>query len=149
MAKRWIEISDDIASSSFNVSPRAKKAYAELTFLGDTLACLRHDPTSIDGGKVVFHWDTNARSLPSGWYALRLFVDGCLCLEQTLRVANDCWAVYAGDEEYNPCYVCDGLPKSPDQKCCSTILDRKRCTPQVCPPGEDPRPIKYTPQYEV
>lgn len=145
---RYIRISDDVASATFDVPKSAKKVYAELTYLGDCSPCLRHDPTSLDNGRVVFHWDANARSLNSGWYNLDIFVEGCKCQRFPLRISNDCYAELVEESEYNDCYECEGLPKGAPVKCCSTILKRERCDIQICPTGKSNRPQNYVPSYD-
>lgn len=144
---RFIRIDDDTASAHFDVPRSGKRAYVELTLYGDCEPVLRHDPTSLENGRMVIHWDTNARSLPSGWYQLTVFVDKCPCSSFPVRVRNDCWAVFVDQEEYNSCYECDGLPKG-KVKCCSTILKKDRCDPPICATPTDPRPQHYTPDYE-
>lgn len=146
--KRYISIDDATASATFDVPKSAKRAYVELTFLGDCAPCLRHDPTSLDNGTMIVHWDSNARSMKAGWYHLDVFVDGCKCNRFLGRVVNDCFAHLVSQDEYNECYECDGLPKGKPSKCCSTVLKRERCDVQICPPDKSRRPQHYTPDYD-
>ena len=145
---RYITIGPDIASATFEVSMLAKKVVAELTYMGDCSPTLRHDPTSLEKGQVIFHWDANARSLTSGWYHLDLIVNGCPCQRFPVRVRNDCFAAFVDEAEYNDCYECDGLPKEAPLKCCSTVLKKDRCDVQICPTEGIGRPAKYVPSYD-
>ena len=145
---RYIEIDDSVSLARFTVPKQAKRAYAEFTWRGADHPCLRHDPTSLDRGELVFSWDSNARSLKAGWYVVTLFVDGCPCGDHLAYVDNGCVSSFEGSEYRDSCYECNGLPKA-DVKCCSTILEKDCCTTELCP-----RPVKtatenYIPTYEV
>lgn len=147
MNKRYIEISDTVASSDFQVSGD-KGVWAEFTYMGDCGPCLRHQPSSVEKGKAQFFWDRNARALTPGWYQLTIFVNKCPCQNYPLLVSAPCEAKWIGDNDRTEgCDGCDTLPKAP-QQCCSVVIRKDRCEPEICP-TEDKRPLVYTPNYEV
>lgn len=145
---RYIQIDDSVASSMFRVPAKTKRVIAKFYYAGECEPTLIHDPTSIDGGEVVFFWDANVRSLLEGWWEMRLYADNCECGKYPVRIENMCTSFYEGSDTYDDCAGCDGLPKA-EVGCKSVVCKPQRCDRPICPPDPSVRPKVYVPEYEI